>query len=62
MYLMSEKNNIIQEVEQKQNTIKTCIICESNEAHFYIKGAPLDCYCNDCAVEAFGDVSYLEKM
>lgn len=45
----------------KQND-KICFICEVNKAEFCIKGAPGDCYCKECAEDAFGDVDCLEKI
>ena len=36
-----------------------CLLCD-NEAEYYIKGTN-NGYCNDCAEDSFGDVSYLIK-
>ncbi len=40
--------------------MKKCIICEG-EASYKIKES-VECYCADCAVESFGDLSYLQKI
>ncbi len=37
------------------------MICDEPAA-YCIKGKPSDCYCQDCAVEQFGDVTYLVKV
>ncbi len=39
---------------------KKCIICDE-EAKLCIKGSN-DCYCEECANENFGDISYLVKV
>lgn len=59
---MSEENVIVEEVKTGQSQSKICFMCETDEAKFCIKGKPNDCYCKKCAVEAFGDTSYLEKL
>jgi len=40
--------------------VKKCIICEK-EAKYEVKGGN-GFYCEECAEENFGDVSYLVKM
>lgn len=40
---------------------KKCVIC-SLEATYCIKGSSTDCYCDACALEQFGDVTYLIKV
>lgn len=40
---------------------KKCMIC-GRPAAYCIKGKPSDCYCEECAVEQFGDVAYLVKV
>lgn len=39
---------------------KKCIVCGEN-ANFCIKDSS-ECYCEDCAVEHFADMSYLERI
>jgi len=39
---------------------KKCNIC-SEEAEFCIKGTS-ECYCQGCATESFGDITYLVKV
>jgi len=39
---------------------KKCIIC-GEEASFCIKGSN-EFYCEECAMEHFGDLSYLQKV
>ena len=40
---------------------KKCVIC-SKEATYCIKGSSSDCYCEPCAIDHFGDVTYLIKV
>lgn len=39
---------------------KKCLICDEN-AKFFIKGTS-DFYCEECAIESFGDVKLLEPI
>lgn len=39
---------------------KKCVICEG-EAEYRVKDNP-DYYCEECAIEHFGDLSYLQKI
>lgn len=48
-------------VENILNGEKLCFICEKEPAKYNIKGLPNDCYCEECAVDSFGSVEYLEK-
>ena len=48
--------------DKKKAKGKICFICESNHAEFCIKDVPEDCYCKECAVEAFGDVDCLQRL
>lgn len=41
---------------------KICFICEKAPALFQVKNRPLDCYCEECAVEYFGSIDYLEQI
>jgi hypothetical protein len=41
---------------------KLCIVCETKEAKFCIKGINKTCYCKECALEQFGDLDLLEKL
>ena len=40
--------------------MKKCIICES-EAEYCIKDSN-ECYCKECGLEHFADLSYLQKI
>lgn len=54
---------VVSAVKPKMKTQnKICFICESEKAEFCIKGAPEDCYCKDCAIDAFGETECLEKI
>jgi hypothetical protein len=62
-----EDTDIIEEVslgikDKKNAKAKICFICESNKAEFCIKDVPEDCYCKECAIDAFGDVDCLERL
>jgi len=46
----------------KNSDEKTCFICEKAKAKYHIKGMPNDCYCEECAIDSFGSVDYLEKF
>lgn len=65
---MSEEDvDLIEEVSSsvkaaKKVKTKICFICESNKAAFCIKDVPEDCYCKECAEEAFGDFECLQKL
>ena len=39
---------------------KRCTLCDA-EANYCIKGSS-ECYCEECAVENFGDITYLIKV
>ena len=41
---------------------KVCFICDKKPAKFCIKGRLKDCYCEECAVDNFGSVDYLERL
>ncbi len=41
--------------------MKSCIICEENEAKFCVRGTS-ECYCEACAVEYFSDLDMLQKI
>jgi hypothetical protein len=40
---------------------KKCIICNKEEAQYNIKDCS-ECYCEECAMENFGDLSCLTKL
>ena len=42
------------------NKSKRCILCDA-EAKYCIKGSS-ECYCEECAIENFGDITYLVKV
>ncbi|MBU0758015.1 MAG: hypothetical protein KKF44_08135 [Nanoarchaeota archaeon] len=50
---------VISDVIQKK---RKCIFCEEEMAEFYIKGAPKDRYCKECALEHFSSLDCLEKF
>ena len=39
-----------------------CIICEENTSKFCIRGINKNCYCEECAMNQFGDLGLLEKI
>ncbi len=39
---------------------KRCTLCDA-EAKYCIKGSS-ECYCEECAIENFGDITYLIKV
>ena len=40
--------------------MKKCIIC-GKKAEYCIKDSS-ECYCEECGMESFGDLSYLQKV
>ncbi|MBD3202998.1 hypothetical protein GF327_01780 [Candidatus Woesearchaeota archaeon] len=41
---------------------KKCMICEFNNAQYFIKGSPKDRYCTNCALQKFNSIDCLEKI
>ncbi|MBR9690220.1 hypothetical protein GOV08_00895 [Candidatus Woesearchaeota archaeon] len=62
--MSEEKPVTVKDVEEaaRKEAPKICFMCEANEAKFCIKDQPKDSYCQECAKNAFGDTSYLEKL
>lgn len=48
--------------ENTENKLHKCIICDEEDGKYYIKGSKQDTYCEECAKDFFGDISYLEKL
>ena len=59
--LLGEVKKFVNKLD-KPKLVKLCFICEKNKAKFAIKGDLKSVYCEDCANDAFGDTSYLEKI
>ena len=58
--IVEEVSSVVKSKQKHRD--KLCFICEANKAEFCIKGATEDCYCKECAIDAFGDIDCLEKI